>query len=432
MNRTHSSGRKRRFRAGIAFLLTLSLFFLSIPGAAPLLTVRAATMAETKATLSKLQEELKNLQKNSATARSEYESALAEYNHAQLDYELAKKAKIELDEEIYALETEIEKTKELLEIYTEQREVYEAAIVEKEAESEALFRKFLERVRINYEDSFTSYLEIVLSSDSFADLLYRVDVVASLLEYDKRIMNQLDLAKQSLEGLRADYQQLQIDTQEAYDSLKAQIPVLEQKQLDAEQLIKDLNAKLEEAMAKKDASAEIKAQCDAAVAAKQREEQVAQAELEKKIREAEEAEKARRRAEYVGGTLGWPVDISYSMISSYFSVRYNPLYGYQEYHNGIDIPVPYGTAILAANAGTVITSEYHYSYGYYVVIDHGGGLTTLYAHNSRLLVSVGDAVVKGQTIAKAGSTGYSTGNHCHFSVRQDSVAKDPLNYVVQP
>ena len=250
MEKWHLSGKKRWFRAGIAVLLTLSLCFLSIP-ASPYFTVRAATMAETKANLSKLQEELKNLQKNSATARSEYESALADYNNAQLDYELAKKAKIELDEEIYALETEIEKTKELLDIYTEQRVVYENAIVEKEEESEELFRKFLERVRINYEDSFTSYLEMVLSSDSFADLLYRVDVVASLLEYDKRVMKQLDQAKVSLEGLQADYQQLQIDTQEAYDSLKAQIPILEQKQIDAEQLIRDLNLKLEEAMAKK-------------------------------------------------------------------------------------------------------------------------------------------------------------------------------------
>ena len=88
--------------------------------------------------------------------------------------------------------------------------------------------------------------------------------------------------------------------------------------------------------------------------------------------------------------------------------------------------------MLAANAGTVIVSEYHYSYGYYVVIDHGGGISTLYGHNSKLLVNVGDQVTKGQQIAKAGSTGYSTGNHIHFCVRENGVAVDPLGYVVQP
>ena len=155
----------------------------------------------------------------------------------------------------------------------------------------------------------------------------------------------------------------------------------------------------------------------------------AEADIDRKIKEAEER---ARLANYVGGALGWPCDLKHNVISSYFVSRINPIYGYYENHNGIDIPLPYGSPVLAANAGTVIVSEYHYSYGYYVVIDHGGGISTLYGHNSKLLVAVGDQVTKGQQIAKAGSTGYSTGNHIHFCVRENGIHVDPLGYVNQP
>ena len=128
------------------------------------------------------------------------------------------------------------------------------------------------------------------------------------------------------------------------------------------------------------------------------------------------------------GYFIWPV---YGNITSYFGYRY--IFGSYSYHSGIDIAAPYGTGIQAADGGTVIWSGTgtgsNWSYGKYVIIDHGNGYQTYYAHCSSLLVSVGDKVYQGQTIAKVGSTGRSTGNHCHFQVKINGTTVNPLSYL---
>lgn len=124
------------------------------------------------------------------------------------------------------------------------------------------------------------------------------------------------------------------------------------------------------------------------------------------------------------GNFIWPVR---GIITSRYGGR--SLFGSYNFHGGIDIAVPYGTSIKAADGGRVVTAEYHRSYGYYIVIDHENGKQTYYAHNSKLLVSVGERVYQGQTIAKAGSTGNSTGNHCHFEVRVNGQRQNPRNYL---
>ncbi|MBQ7983215.1 MAG: peptidoglycan DD-metalloendopeptidase family protein, partial [Clostridia bacterium] len=377
----------------------------------------------------KMEEELAALRGSSSLATEEYEKALAAYKQTEADIAAAQELKITLDKEILALETEIEKTQELLDIYNEQLEYYAGAVTEKEAEIEERYSLFIDRVRINYEDSFTSYLEIVLSSDSFSDLLYRVDIVASLLDYDKRVLAALDRSKKDLSEMQNDYQVLQYSAQQTLEKLSSDMPKLEEKREQNELLIEQLEKDFLELKNNKEATEEQKKKLEEQVKYKEAQVAAAEAEIDRKIKEAQERE---RLANYVGGTLGWPCNIKYNVISSYFVRRVNPIYGYYENHNGIDIPLPYGSAIYAANAGTVIVSEYHYSYGYYVVIDHGGGISTLYGHNSKLLVSVGDQVTKGQQIAKAGSTGASTGNHCHFTVRENGTPVDPMNYVVQP
>ena len=224
-------------------------------------------------------------------------------------------------------------------------------------------------------------------------------------------------------------QVLQYNAQQTLDTLAEEMPKLEQKRLENEQLILKLEEDFVKLKENKQATEEEKRKVEEQIRLKEKQVAAMEAEIDRKIKEAEER---ARLANYVGGALSWPCDIKHNTITSYFVRRVNPIYGYYENHNGIDIPLPYGSAVLAANAGTVIISEYHYSYGYYVVIDHGGGISTLYGHNSKLLVAVGDQVTKGQQIAKAGSTGYSTGNHIHFCVRENGVHVDPLGYVNQP
>jgi len=126
--------------------------------------------------------------------------------------------------------------------------------------------------------------------------------------------------------------------------------------------------------------------------------------------------------------MSWPLNGYYAISSGYIN-RINPISGKAEKHRGIDIPAPKGTPVLAAADGEVIESNYSYSYGNKVIIYHGGNISTLYAHNSKLLVSVGDKVKRGDTIALVGSTGDSTGNHCHFEVRVNGEHTDPIPYL---
>ena len=131
---------------------------------------------------------------------------------------------------------------------------------------------------------------------------------------------------------------------------------------------------------------------------------------------------------YTGGEFSWPVP-GRSYISSGYGYRSRPIGSGREFHTGYDIPAPYGSNIVAAQSGKVIYASYMNGYGYTVMIDHGGGLVTLYGHNSSLVVSKGASVSKGQVIAKAGSTGNSTGNHCHFEVRKNGKHTSPKPYL---
>ena len=130
------------------------------------------------------------------------------------------------------------------------------------------------------------------------------------------------------------------------------------------------------------------------------------------------------------GTFQWPVPSSHTITSNY-GYRIHPISGTKKLHAGIDIGAPGGSNIIAADSVTVILSSFGYNggYGNYVIISHGNGITTRYAHCSNLFVSVGQTVTKGQPIAAVGSTGASTGNHCHFEVRINGGSKNPLNYL---
>ena len=137
---------------------------------------------------------------------------------------------------------------------------------------------------------------------------------------------------------------------------------------------------------------------------------------------------AQRAVEYAGGELLYPLPGHYRITSPYGG-RIHPITGVWSNHGGTDIAAPNGTNILSSNDGVVIFAGYHYSYGNYIIVDHGGGIATLYAHCSRLLAYEGQAVSKGDPIALVGSTGESTGNHLHYEVRVNGVRKNPMDYL---
>ena len=132
--------------------------------------------------------------------------------------------------------------------------------------------------------------------------------------------------------------------------------------------------------------------------------------------------------DYIGGDMRWPVP-GYSRITSNFGMRVHPITGVYKLHTGVDISAPEGTNFIAAADGVVVQAYYNSAYGNMVMIDHGGGVVTLYAHGSSIEVSVGDTVKQGQTVLKVGHTGYATGPHAHFEIRVNGEYKNPLNYV---
>lgn len=281
------------------------------------------------------------------------------------------------------------------------------------------------RIKYMYEIGDTSFIDIVLNADSVAQMLNRAEYVEKIAEYDRKKLKEygqtkddiaareesLQTERQELLGLQESTQAKQASVQAIMDSKEAELTAYNQKIAATQEEI----AGYEE---------DIKAQEDL----------MRQIEAEMKRREEEEKKKAQEAGEtYTVTNLGnisfkWPCPSS-SRITSQFGDRESPTEGASSNHKGVDIGASTGADILAAAGGEVVISTYSYSAGNYIMIDHGGGVSTVYMHCSQLLVDKGEKVSQGQVIAKVGSTGYSTGPHLHFGVRSGGTYVNPLKYV---
>ena len=321
-------------------------------------------------------------------------------------------------------ETEIEKTgKEIAKLRIEYDEAYAV---------------FLDLLRMSYEEGTANYIEILLGAESFTDLLSRIDRVSGLIRYSDGIMSKLTEQQAELD---AKYEQLLKDSEahdEAIRSLeekKAEIDTWEQEnEAELTKIEADIEKLTGEQGTYKDLAelldAEFEAEVKAAIDAenKRREEIATQKELEEERKRQEALAEAIKKQKYL-----WPLPQTWNYISYKYGYRTIDELGYHNrFHYGIDIPAYRGVDILASKAGKVLIAKYHSSYGNYVIIDHGNGFQTLYAHASKLYVKAGQYVEQGQAIAAVGSTGTSTGNHLHFEVRVNGDKRDPLDYVIKP
>lgn len=273
-------------------------------------------------------------------------------------------------------------------------------------ESDKLLKR---RLRVMYEKGNSTYLELLFSAESFSDLLVRMDMIQNIYDHDTQLIQELGEAKAKVEQEKADIEQIKAANESLRSQLSSQKSAMAEKSGESAAIIDKLEK----------TEAEIKAE----IAQKEKENN----RILQEIAAAKAAQSSSgAQNTYSGGVLGWPTTVA-GTITSRFGPR--TLRGVPNNHTGLDIAVPMGTPVLACEDGVVITSGWsNTGYGNYVVIDHGS-ISTLYGHNSALLVSVGQKVKKGQQIARAGSTGNSTGPHIHLGVIKNGQYVDPAPYV---
>ena len=301
--------------------------------------------------------------------------------------------------------------------------LYEALIMEKEFEVIASHNRvrahldiYKNRVRSMEENGLITYLEILFNSTSFADLLARWDFIADIMRADEQLHSNLQAARNEARAAEEALRLTRIDFEREQIQLENREAELAEQLAHANALISEIMRTLETEQALYD---QITAEAD-----------IVQAEINRRVEEQRREEERRRVAEIdrvVGtGQLMWPVD---GPVTNHFGVRRHETFGVQRRHTGIDIEVPHGTNVRAADTGTVIRSDFNASYGHFIVINHGNGMTTLYAHLSTRLVSEGTHVGRGQVIGRVGSTGISTGPHLHFEVSIGGSRVNPLRYL---
>ncbi len=296
---------------------------------------------------------------------------------------------------------------------TQQIDEAKASIADTEAKIAAQEAAFLERMAQNYMEDDIDYIELVLGSENLVEFLTRIDRVNAILEYDKKVIKDLKENREQLEIVKA-----KLDEAE-----KTQM----QRVAEYEQIIKDNQAIYQEKLD----FIEYLENNESAAQANYEYYQKLDDELNKQLEDYLAELQRKSQSQYVGGNGGWPLEPGvYYYVSS--EQGWRNLWGTQNYHYGIDLACANGTKILSYNAGTVIVSTSHYSYGNYVIVDHGGGITTLYAHMSSNAVAVGDYVQAGQLVGYCGLTGNTSGYHLHFEYRINGQVQNPRNYLVFP
>lgn len=322
-----------------------------------------------------------------------------------------------LDGQISLTEQEIDNKEEEIATYEELIAQTAAELADAEAREAAQYELFCKRVRAMEEQGKVEYWSVLFRANSFSDLLGRLDVINEIMEYDQRVIDDLktlqDITaakKAELEGQKAASEEAKAELEEKKRDLDSQrdkanalVAKLQQQKQDQEDAMDDLSA----------------------------EEEQVQARIKALIKKMEEEEAARRAAAGQSGPTSnpggyiWPVSSRY--VTSTVGGRESPGGIGSTNHKGTDIGrVGYNSSVYAAKAGQVIISEYSSSYGNYVVVYHGAGNTTLYAHMSSRKVSVGQQVKQGDVLGVTGSTGHSTGPHLHFEVKESNTIINPI------
>lgn len=394
--------------------------FLSVALAAALvlLLVPAAVPVEADAASQEELDELKSERDALVSQRQQQQAVVNELRQQQASVLVIKQA---LDERNAYTQWQIQLTEQEIALYDSMIADKEIEVEEaRRLENEQLLR-YRSRVRAMEENGSYNVIAYLFNSSNLGELLTAVDDIGEIMESDRQLEDDYIEARENTEAVVAEYEEYKADIVEKQDELRAEQDELEKELDEAVQLITDITANLEE-------NAEILAEFQAAE--QQAETNVANMVIAlEKQRAAEQAANGGGGGGNVIGTgaFSWPVP-SCTYLTSRFGLRIHPVYGTQKSHTGIDIGAASGATIVAADGGTVTMAGVNGGYGNCVMIDHGNGYKTLYGHMSSIAVTNGQTVSKGDTVGYVGSTGVSTGPHCHFEVWSGGSRIDPEQF----
>lgn len=360
------------------------------------------SMAETEIkSVPELQEQRKKIREQISENKIQIDELQVQISNLMAEIE-------ELNQKIYSYEVEVAVLdKEIADISVKVDEVQ--ASYDEIAETYNKQRDlFINKVVSQYEDGDLTYLDLLFESTNIVQFISNIYYLEDIFEYDNQLMNEYETQRNKIAVIKAEL-----------DVYKA-----------------ELKAKKDEEEKSAIVLSNIKVIKDSQISNLSTEEQELQIQIEQYQKEEKEIEAELLVAltqnlgsDYVGGELAWPVP-GYTTITYNYGMRTHPISGLYKMHTGVDIAAPIGAYFVAANDGVVVVSRYSASYGNLVVVDHGGGMSTLYAHGSERLVEVGDAVLRNDPVMKVGSTGYSTGPHAHFEVRINGMWTEPLDYIL--
>lgn len=347
------------------------------------------------------QAEINKQQQKKNEAQQQLENTKAKREKTLHAMEALEKEAGEIQAKINAANAEIAQTEKTL---AEQQVKLDAAT----QKAQAQYDLFKSRFRVMCEQGDVSYLEMLFSAKNFGDLVDKIEIIQEISQHDKDIFDKMEATRLEIEAARDEIANLKQEQENSKAELTSQKAALDKKQQEQKAYMKELES---------DAAAYQKVidQADAAMES-----------LRRSLSGSLSTSSGGRA--YVGGEFTWPTPSCYYITSHFSPRRKNPVSGVYKRHTGTDIGAAYGASIVAANSGTVTLAGWNSGYGNCVVIDHGGGRATLYAHMSSIGVSKGQSVKKGQQIGLVGSTGNSTGPHLHFEILINGAAVDPMQY----
>lgn len=351
-----------------------------------------------KAQLEKALKEAQSTIEDLRDSKGDIESKVTELNQQLIDIS----ARItDLENQLTAKSEDIQETKDEL-----------AGAKEREAQQYADMKV---RIQFMYENGQTSYLEALLSSRNISEFLNSADYIAQIQSYDRQKLTEYQDTVESIVNLETQLEQEYTDLEALKSTVESNKATVAAMMRQKESELADISGDIEDAQSDADYyAAEIQAQEELIAAIKRA--------------EAEKAAAGVEEHPYTGGAFRWPCPSS-TRVTSDYGTRVSPMSGASSNHKGIDIGASAGADIIAAADGTVTAASYSSAAGNYVMIDHGGGLYTVYMHASSLLVSPGQTVSAGDVIAKVGSTGISTGSHLHFGVSLNGSYVSPWSYL---